>query len=293
MSYSKQNFISKMTAIIVTCCAFSIILAFGLFYKNINHLLFVWGEVQKITVYTDSEITNTEIKKIATQIKNIKGISNSQFISQEEAIQEFKIQVAGYLNQYNKDINLSQIIPAYFEVYIHNLEDLDTTINLANEVASKIKNIEGVEEVSYGSFWVEKYTYIIRSIFSVTVFIGLILIISTAFVISNLIKAGIYQRSKEIEILEMIGATKAFIKKPFIIDGIKVSFCGFLLALGINFFSFIFLNSYFQKQISLMRMEKIFIYFGFVEIGLFMLSVIALGYLVTEFNLSRFKWNKR
>lgn len=291
MSFNAQKAFLRFTTVLITTAGLSLVLGFFLFFKNINRVINVWGEVEKVTVYLDSEVNEKDISSVIQKINTVSGVEQVKHVSKEEAVEDFKSQVAGYVKDIKKDVNLMQVIPSYLEVSIKPESSFDGTINKLNAISEKIQNFDFVEEVSYGSVWMDKYSKFIDYSSRFAFFVGSILIIATFLVISNLIKTNLYQRSKEIEVLEMIGATKSYIRKPFLIEGALMSFIGGILAIIIIGAMFLFLGSKFETQVKFFKLEEMFHFLSASEVALFLMVSLFIGFCASYINLLRFRWN--
>ncbi|MCL2761432.1 MAG: ABC transporter permease, partial [Desulfuromonadales bacterium] len=85
----------------------------------------------------------------------------------------------------------------------------------------------------YGEEWVRKFTLFMQFLKSIAMLIAGFIVVSVLFIISNTIKLTIFARKDEIEILGLVGATRLFIKTPFIIEGVIQGLTGAVLALAI------------------------------------------------------------
>lgn len=291
MSFSIQKTFLRVTTVFITTAGLALILGFFLFFKNINRVINVWGEVEKMTVYLDSDVNQNDISTVINKIEAIKGIESVKHITKEEAVDDFKSQVAGYIKDIKKDVNLMQVIPSYLEISIKPESSFDDTLRKLNTLSAKIQELDFVEEVSYGSIWMDKYSKFIDYFSKFALFVGSILIIATFLVISNLIKTNLYQRSKEIEVLEMIGATKSYIRKPFLIEGAIMSFLGGVLSVAIIGSIFFVLGSRFETQVKFFKLEEMFHFLSTVEIVIFLLVSMLIGLFASYINLIRFRWN--
>lgn len=291
MSFSIQKTFLRVTTVFITTAGLALILSFFLFFKNINRVINIWGEVEKMTVYLDSDVNQTDISTVINKIGIINGVESVKHISKEEAVEDFKSQVAGYIKDIKKDVNLMQVIPSYLEISIKPEPSFDATLRKLNSVSAKIQELDFVEEVSYGSIWMDKYSKFIDYFSKFALFVGSILIIATFLVISNLIKTNLYQRSKEIEVLEMIGATKSYIRKPFLIEGAIMSFLGGVLSIAIIGSVFFVLGSRFETQVKFFKLEEMFHFLSIVEMAIFLVASVLIGLFASYINLIRFRWN--
>lgn len=94
--------------------------------------------------------------------------------------------------------------------------------NLVNLLKSK----EGIEDIQYGGKEIENLINILNVIKIIAIAAGIIFIISSLLVVSNIINLTIYARRNDIYILKMVGATNTFIRMPFILEGVIHGFLG-------------------------------------------------------------------
>lgn len=291
MSFNTQKSFLRLTTILITTAGLALVLGFFLFFKNINRVINIWGEVEKVTVYLDSDVNEKDIGNTINKIKSLAGVEAVKHVGKEEAVEDFKAQVAGYVKDIKKDVNLMQVIPSYLEISIKPESSFDGTVNKLNMISAKIQELDFVEEVSYGSIWMDKYSKFIDYTSRFAFFVGAILIAATFLVISNMIKTNLYQRSKEIEVLEMIGATKSYIRKPFVIEGVVMSLMGGVFAIAIIGGIFFLLGSKFETQVKFFKLEDMFHFLSALEVLLFLTFSMIIGFCASYINLIRFRWN--
>jgi cell division transport system permease protein len=76
-----------------------------------------------------------------------------------------------------------------------------------------------VEEVSYGKEFIEQFSAVSRGFLYVDLGLGIIVVLSSVFIISNTVRLTIMSRQKSIEVLKLVGATNRFITTPFVVEG--------------------------------------------------------------------------
>ena len=115
-------------------------------------------------------------------------------------------------------------LPAAFNLSVQETADLQTLTRLASA-------IPGVEEVVFKQDFVRFLEIVIRLI----MIFGFALLFLTAFavlyIVVNTIQLTVYARRKEIEIMKLVGATDAFVRWPFVLEGIILGLLGAGLAL--------------------------------------------------------------
>ena len=85
--------------------------------------------------------------------------------------------------------------------------------------AERVGRITGVAKVDYNQDWIDALSTLVRSIELVAIGIGLVLSAAAVTIIANTIRLTLIARRDEIAILQLIGATKAFIRVPYLLEG--------------------------------------------------------------------------
>lgn len=98
-----------------------------------------------------------------------------------------------------------------------------------------MKTRPGVTDVQFNQDWVEKMQGFSRLAGAIGAFMGGILLLTSFFIISNVVKLNVFARKNEIEILRLVGSTNLFIRIPFWLEGITLGLLGSLLSLGLLF----------------------------------------------------------
>jgi cell division transport system permease protein len=287
MKEYKQKSIQRVTAISIIGATFAVILGFYLLSKNISHILSIWGETNKLIVYLDSDSEDTIRRLTQSRLEKNILVDKVVFFSKEQAIADFNAQISGYMSGLQNDGALLQVIPPYFEVYLKTEGTLEELNAKAKAVALEIREWNGIDDVSNGSLWTEKYSRLSQSVNAFFIFLGLILFALSFFVVSSSIKSQLFQRAKEIEILEMIGATKFYIQRPIFIESLGIVAVAFAIGLGVNSALFLYFNSFFESQLKLLNLNQVFQFFNFYESFIAFGVSIGMGLLVTRLTFSR------
>ena len=90
--------------------------------------------------------------------------------------------------------------------------------------------VPGVREIQYDLLWIERLSTGVRLVRGVGAFLGGILVLAAVFTISNVIRLTIYAREDELDIMRLVGATRAYVKGPFVIEGMIQGGLGGLVA---------------------------------------------------------------
>jgi len=93
-----------------------------------------------------------------------------------------------------------------------------------------VSELPGVEELGYGSEWLERYASVLDLMRGLAVGIGAVLVLATLLIVGSTIRLAVHARREELEILDLVGASRAFIATPFLLEGLIEGVAGGLLA---------------------------------------------------------------
>lgn len=221
----KQAFTNRLmsAASIISVAACLLILGlFFLFSVNMNafaeKLQTEWVIVARVEDTAD-EAQTAEIRAALERIPNIGDIS---YESKEQALENYKASL-GEESFYLEGIEEDNPLRASFTV---TLESLD----LADETADTIGAISGVAKVERNSEVAKVLLNFSKSVRmgSFWVMIGLALL--AVFIIQNTIRLTVVNRKTEIRIMKYVGATNAFVRLPFLVEGVAIGLVGALFA---------------------------------------------------------------
>lgn len=170
-------------------------------------------EKNEIQVYVNGELDQTTLNHITDAIKNNPNYLNVIYYSKEQAWEDEKAKMSDYKDLFD---NLKENpMPHTFRVTVKD-------ISVISQTADELATIEGVEEVmaplDFASALVD-----IRSTLSVIAGSILVVMIATSIIIIyNAIRSSVYARKQEINIMKVVGATNAFVKIPFFIEGMFI-----------------------------------------------------------------------
>jgi len=200
----------------ITTIAFSLF-AFGLFglvALNIRTALRQVEDRVEIRAFvvdgTSAEATSAALGDIGA----FPEVQSVQLVSQEKALERARRELGEF-----SDVFESGILPGY--------RDPKTV----QAVADRMKTYDFIEDVRFGEEWVQKL-YRIRNIATLAgMLLGLAFAAVAVIIIGSTIRMAVLARAREIAVMRLVGATDAFIRSPFLIEGAMKGTLGGLLAL--------------------------------------------------------------
>jgi cell division transport system permease protein len=222
----RQNvFVSVVTVGTITL-ALLIASLFLLVYVNLEGMAQGWSDKVQITAYFDREPTPLAVAALKGRVKALPGTSKLVFVTKVEAEARLRSRLKGQ-ESLLEGIS-SEVLPASLEI------GLDRGHRDSAAVAAYVgalKRIPGVTEVQYGEEWVQRFNTFMNFFRLMGALLGGFLAVAVLFIVSNTIKLTIYARKDELELLGLVGATRFFIKAPFLIEGVLQGALGAALAL--------------------------------------------------------------
>lgn len=211
----QRNLVTQLATFLVLTGTFFAIANFLLISFNLKNFLSAWRDNIQMSVFLAEGISETEKSNLKKFIESTQGISAVEEVSQAEAKERFSQQLGNYAPDLLSDKDFENAFPSSLQVSFVSQNNL----NLLKEVASNFSNRPGVENVSYGQEWVDKYASFVSKIEYFGWAVGSFLLLAILFVVGNSIRASIASRAHEIEVFELIGASPAMIRTPFIFEG--------------------------------------------------------------------------
>lgn len=214
----QNHFLTNFATTIVLAMSFSLILGTILVSFNLERLLTVWGNEVQITIYIKDHILPEDKTALEKSLHDHPGVESVQFISKEVAGLAFEKSLSHYGPNFIESIKTDgeNPFPASYLIRLQRDEKTPEKIEL---MATHFSSLTGVEDVSYGQEWVKNYALLLKASRAIALIFALIIISGCLFAVSNSIRASLFSRREEIEILELVGATARAIRKPFLIEG--------------------------------------------------------------------------
>jgi cell division transport system permease protein len=153
-------------------------------------------------------------------------VAKVDYVSPEAALERARLDLGEF-----SDVFEETILPASIDIRLRpGLRDPQTV----KAVADRVKSYQFVDDVRYGQEWVEKL-YRLRGIAAATgAGLGVAFAVVAIIIIGATIRVSVLARAREIAIMRLVGATDAFIRAPFLIDGFVKGIIGGALALTLT-----------------------------------------------------------
>lgn len=235
----KQNIFVTLLTVGTITLALLIISLFLLVYVNLEGLAETWSEKVQVTTYFEEELSPAAVSSLKQSVIALRGTERAVYVTKDEAFKRFQDRLKGQASLLEGIT--PEVLPASLEIA---LKKNYRSSEAVESYVSGLKRLPGITEVQYGEEWVRRFNTFMNFIRLVGALLGGFLVVAVIFIVSNTIKLTIYSRRDELEVLGLVGATRFFIKAPFLIEGILQGAIGALLSIMLLTASyFIFLHN--------------------------------------------------
>ncbi len=228
-----KNKKSTISSLMIMCAT---MLIFGLFFvigENVNAFVANVAEAQEIQVFLKSDATEEQIEQVGTELLEIDGVKNVEYVSKDDALNTMKDMVGeNLIKEYEK----RNIFPVSYKVTL-------TDLSLNEDVQDSIKQLDNIDEIVSSNPTIALILKLAKGVRIVTATILVILIVISIAIISNTIKLTVHARRKEISIMKYVGATNSFIRWPFLVEGVVIGIMAGILSVVIIGFTYTFIAS--------------------------------------------------
>lgn len=222
----RQNVFVNLVTIGTITLALLIVSLFLLLFVNLENAAENWSEKVQVTIYYDKELTPQEQSDLKNRIQAIPGTSRVHWVGRDEAMRRFKGRLKG--QETLLDGIRPEVLPASFEI---SLKKANRSTEAIDQYVTSLKKLPNIGEVQYGEEWVRRFNTFLTFMRIVGGLVGGFLVLAVVFIVSNTIRLTVYARRDELEIMSLVGATRLFIKMPFLLEGVMQGVIGGLLAL--------------------------------------------------------------
>ena len=183
----------------------------------------------RVAIYDDA--TRGEIAALRQRLEEIPHVASIEFVTKQEALKELEADLKD--DDLLKELN-SNPIPANFIVKADDAGNLDTIRQAVTppgptgEPKAISPIIRDVFDRNQDREKIEQVTAALKIVLTV---ITALLLVASLMLVGNTIRLSIYARRREVEVMRLVGATRWFIRWPFMIEGVVVGFVGGLVAI--------------------------------------------------------------
>ena len=258
-----QTWGSQLLNLITISLSVLIFSFFLLSYTNMIQAGKQLGDDLRLVAYLDEEPSPALQEEYRRKILKFDTVKKIDFVSRQEAFERFKKELdtdRDVLEDMPEDF-----LPPSLEVYPRRSLNSLTRIKRFSDY---LLTMPGVLKVQYGREWIERFYSFIRLMRIVVILSGSLLILTSTFMIARTIRLTLLSRQRELEILRLCGASSAYIRAPYFLEGALQGLLGAALGLAALYVLFRWITLQFSDS-------ALFSFFPFTFFSLPVIAVIV------------------
>jgi cell division transport system permease protein len=182
--------------------------------SGLGELVTRWTEKVQVIVYLEDGVEDRVRASLVNRLREDPAVGSVEFVSREQALARFRDMFRD-LSSLPEDLGENPF-PASLEVTLRAERQFPAEVE---RMAKALAGAPGVREIQYDLLWIERLATGVRLVRGLGAFLGGILVLAGVFTISNVIRLTIYAREDELDIMRLVGATRAYVKGPFVTEG--------------------------------------------------------------------------
>lgn len=271
----RRTKLSSTISIVTICISLLLLGAFAFVTIQASRFIESIRNKVEVEVFLQEPITPEEVSDLARTITGFDGVEQAIFVTKEEAAQIFKQEFGDDIYRV-LDFNP---LPPSFKI---TLQPQFRNAGAVARLDDRLKGLKGVESVLYRRALLELIDQRTATVNRITLGLGIVISLSAILLVSNTIRLAIYAKRKLIRTMELVGATRSFIRMPFLVEGVLQGLVGGLAAGGFLYVVLEHLLRWVAPEFaSIASMEGAF--YGFVACGGILLGLIGSGISVIRF----------
>lgn len=195
--------------------------------SNLQRVVGRWSQSAELSVYLKDDATADQLRVVDELIAQSGMAVSRDYVSKEQAASRFRADfpdLAGTAQRLQ-----SNPFPASFEVRLK--PEVREAGAAVDNLAATLGGVAGVADVRYDRRWLSRLNAIVRFLRAFGVAIVGLLAVASALTVANVVRLAASAREDEIEIMELVGAPLAYVRGPFVVEGVLQGGAGALLAI--------------------------------------------------------------
>jgi cell division transport system permease protein len=238
MSWSQMSFVvrrasSNLRALLWTHMLTSGTMAMTLFIfgsfmlleTNLQGLLKGWGDQIQLNAYLEGGLSDGETESLLNRVRALPEVLRVRHITQEQAWRDFRAALGAQSNVL--DGLPADVLPSSLEIAV---QPAFRDTPLVEGLAARLKQEKGITLVEYPRDWIDRLSLLVLAVEWVKWLLAGGLFAITFFIVGSTVKLAILARREEIEIMQLVGSSRAMIQAPFVLEGMVQGLVGGALA---------------------------------------------------------------
>ena len=195
--------------------------------SNLERLGTEWSSAAEMSVYLSDRVTATERSAIETVLAPGGVVAAREYVSKSDALVRFKRTFSDLASAV--DGLSDNPLPASYEVKLRTGPGVEASVDT---LGATLRQTAGVADVRYDRQWLTRLLSVVTIIGGIGLLLGTVLAMAAALTVANVVRLALYTRRDELDIMQLVGAPQAYIRGPFVMEGVLQGGLGALVALA-------------------------------------------------------------
>ncbi|MDA1185019.1 MAG: permease-like cell division protein FtsX [Acidobacteria bacterium] len=218
---------SSALAVVAIALAIIVLGALLLVTWNVERLLAQWTSATELSVYLRDDTTSEQRGAIEALIDASGVAAGREYVSKADALVRFRREFAD-LESLTAGFDENPF-PASVEVQLRADTETD---GRADALVRQAAELPGVADVRYDREWLARIASGLSAIRGAGLALGALMALAASLTVASVVRLGLQWRREEIEIMQLVGSPMAFIRGPFVAEGVLQGGLGALIAMA-------------------------------------------------------------
>jgi cell division transport system permease protein len=196
----------------VAAIALALPLGLAVLVQNATGLTGISRGSARISVFLQPGASDQTLTKTRTAVDSLAGVLSVKTITSAQALNEFK-----HLAAFHQALTALQSNPLPPVLVV---TPSDSRVGSVEQLAGKLRTLSGVDQVVTDSTWIARLNAMLSIARRAVWVLGALLALAVLLVIGNTVRLEIQNRRTEVEVQKLVGATNAFVRRPFLYGGL-------------------------------------------------------------------------
>ncbi len=221
----KNDWRLHMLSVFSVAVAFVCLAAALLVVVNIDSVRNRWASTGRISVFLKATASPDQAQKLETALRATPGVADVNFVSSRDARADIMKNGGGDL--------LAKLPDAAFPASLELKTVGDPTGEELKTLAARVESLPAVESIETYSGWTQKLGNLLTGGVTAAVLLALVVFGAVVSVVGSTMRLTLQRRRIEVEVLKLVGATDAYVRRPFVVEGAAQGALGASLAIAL------------------------------------------------------------
>jgi cell division transport system permease protein len=227
-------------AVAFVCLASALLLV-----VNVDAVRDRWSRTGRASVYLKASATPEQITSLEKALRATDGVTDVRNVSADQARRE----LGGFTSDETLlDALPVEAFPASLEVALRD----DLAVSRLEKLSAQLSQLPAVESVETYQAWSERLAALLAGGVTAAGILALVVFAAVISVVSSTIRLSLQRRRVEVEVLKLVGATDAYVRRPFVLEGAAQGASGALLAIALLAVLYAVVHSRFDERLALL-----------------------------------------